>query len=137
MRVLFVAVAVVGLALPVGVGAQQRKNTAHLDGHWLCVRVEYHSGANFKDVGWTLIIAGDKVSWKTKEGGSSGPHPLVVDPEATPPRMDITGEGGIYRFDADTLVIALWSGVQNRQATFELAKQNPPGRVLTFRRVRE
>src|SRR5436190_21046030 len=101
MRTVFLTAAVVALALPAGVDSQPKRRTPQLEGHWLCVRSQNQGGLNPNDTKWTLIIRGDQVSWIGSGGGAEvGPYPILIDPDANPPRLDINHEKGNYRFDA-------------------------------------
>ncbi len=136
MRTLFFAAAVAILIVPAPGAPQQKGRTDHLNGKWLCVRVQNRDNLIPQDTGWVMTIAGKQVSWKTSSGQNAGPYPITIDPDATPPRMDFSGVG-IYRLDADTLVLCWWSQATDRQATFDMPKQNPSGKTFTFRRVVE
>jgi hypothetical protein len=51
--------------------------------------------------------------------------------------MDINHGVGIYRLDADTLVVCWWQNAGELQKTFDPPHQNPRAVVFTFRRVKE
>jgi uncharacterized protein (TIGR03067 family) len=136
MRTLILAAAAAVLAVPAATTSQQPGRTDHLNGRWLCVRVQTRDALEPQSAGWVMTIAGNQVSWKTSNGQSAGPYPVKIDPDARPPHMDFSGVG-IYRLDADTLVLCWWSDANSRQATFDMPSQNPPGKTYTFRRVRD
>ncbi len=136
MRLVCFAAAVLTLTVPTSAGTQQRDKAAHLNGKWHCLRIESINGSQAAN--FYLKIEGTKASWSApNQTALTATGSATIDPDANPPRMDITPEYGIYRLDADTLVLCLWPNAKDRQTTFDLSKQNPPGRVLTYRRVKE
>ncbi len=139
MRTVFVAAVVAALTLPTDVDSQQRSKQTSVEGSWQCVRTEKQTGV---DAEMILVIEFKGDSATVTEGRLSITGRVDVDPNANPPRITfnkpLTGKvwmTGIYRFDADTLVMCLWRTESERQATFDLPKQNPPGTVYTFRRA--
>ncbi len=143
MRSAFTLAAVATLLLPGGAGTQERNKTAHLQGKWACVRIETRDGVRHTHRGlFNLEIDQGQFNYYDAKGSSSKAA-VKIDPAANPPRIDLyspltgTWRKGIYRFDADTLVICFWDAPADPEATFDLSRQKHPGTVYTLRRDTE
>jgi uncharacterized protein (TIGR03067 family) len=127
-------IALATLAL-VPVPAAPQEGRPSLEGKWKLLRIDCEGGSNL--VGEVMTLADGNVTWTSQGGGTSSGGKYFIDPRATPPRMDINHGVGIYRMDADTLVVCWWADTAKIQNTFDVPKQNPRATVFTFRRVKD
>jgi uncharacterized protein (TIGR03067 family) len=115
--------------------AQERRSP--LEGKWRCLRVDDKGVLDPRSAGEVMTIANGKVTWTAGGPGAIDGGPFFIDPNANPPRMDINHGVGIYRMDADTLVVCWWANASMIQNTFDLPNQNPRAIVFTFRRIND
>src|SRR5712664_1282356 len=122
------------------VGLFAAQSGPSIDGEWKVIEIATPKGTlKLKALSFVLTLNGDKYTLKTSEVEQAGK--VTFDSTKTPWRIDLEGgkeRGAMYMIakrDGDKLTVCWWTKAEDRQETFDLSKQNPPGNVWVLQKV--